>query len=105
MLIAGCPSFAGATLNSLYSLAMQSVRLSDAAEVVLRGEGARGDGVLRVRGARHRERGVVAPLVGIADFALEGVELGQRRLLRFRSHPAQCGGVFAQSGDEVVDQR
>src|SRR5438128_1527487 len=62
------------------------VGLADALDVALIRPPARGEDVLRVRGVCDLERAVVAPLVGVADAALEGVQLFERGLLRLRPH-------------------
>ena len=61
-------------------------------------------GIAEEIAADDGERGVVAPLVGIADLLGERGELGERLLLRLDRHPVEIVDVLAQRAFEVPDQ-
>src|SRR5579864_7895383 len=78
--------------------------LADFGEVA-RGFKLRGaKGVRYVRAAIDFERGVIAPLIGIADLDGEGFEFFDGCFARGRAHPRKSLQVVAERGEEIVDE-
>ena len=61
-------------------------------------------GVAEQVGRRDRHRAVVAPLLGVADLRIEGIELVVGLGLGRRAHPVDLVDVLAQRGTQVGDQ-
>src|ERR1700730_11532362 len=69
------------------------------ASVFKRGGAAQIDGV---RGAFDVELGIIAPLIGVADLNIEGLEFFDGGLFCFRVHPGKCGDIGTQGRDKIL---
>ena len=80
-------------------------RLADLRELALRLERRAGAHVVEVVAARDGQRGIIAPLVGVADLRRERGELLHRLLLRLVAHPLELLEPGLQRLLQVLHER